>query len=142
MFKRLWDQAEMHATLETDDNFEIVASTIKAIYDQTCRSCGLINRMIMYMPKDGKRVRQLRIDHKARDTPAKQKWLRPDKRESEEQGPVSDKRQKDDATRHPLPTLVHCGNPSTGPPRLLAPGVGRTNHGRQPGALGQANSFS
>ena len=43
LFKRLWDQAEMHETLETDDNFEIVASTIKAIYDQTCRSCGLIH---------------------------------------------------------------------------------------------------
>ena len=60
---------------------------------------GLINRMIIDMPKDGKRVRQLRIDHKVGDTPAKQKWLRPDKRQSEEQGPVSDKRQKDDATR-------------------------------------------
>ncbi|CAE7310082.1 unnamed protein product [Symbiodinium microadriaticum] len=31
------------------DNFEIVASTIKAIYDQTCRSCGLINRILIYM---------------------------------------------------------------------------------------------
>ncbi|CAE7675124.1 unnamed protein product [Symbiodinium sp. KB8] len=99
LFQRLWDQAEMRATLETDDNFEIVASTIKTIYDQTCRSCGLINRMIFYMPKDGKKVGKLRIDHKAGDTPAKQKWLRPDKRQSEDPGPVSDKRQKDDATR-------------------------------------------
>ena len=89
----------MHATLETDDNFEIVASTIKAIYDQTCRSCGLINRMIIYMPTDGEKVRKIRIDHKVGDMPAKQKWLRPDKRQSEDPGPVWDKRQKDDATR-------------------------------------------
>ena len=45
----------MHDTLETDDNFETVASTIKAIYDQTCRSCGLISRLIIYMPSEGKR---------------------------------------------------------------------------------------
>ena len=53
----------MHETLETHDNFEIVASTIKAIYDQTCRSCGLINRLIIYMPQEGKQVRKMRIDH-------------------------------------------------------------------------------
>ena len=96
LFKKLWDQAEMHETLETDDNFEIVASTIKAIYDQTCRSCGLINRLMIYMPKDGKQVRKMRIDHRVGDTPAKQKLLRPDKRRSEDQGPVSEKRQKDE----------------------------------------------
>ncbi|OLQ07317.1 hypothetical protein AK812_SmicGene9322 [Symbiodinium microadriaticum] len=56
LFKKLWDQPEMHETLETDDNFEIVASTIKAIYDQTCRTCGVINRLIIYMPKDGQQV--------------------------------------------------------------------------------------
>ena len=95
LFKRLWDQAEMHATLETDDNFEIVASTIKAIYDQTCRSCGLINRLIIYMPAEGKQVRKMRIDHRVGDTPAKQKLLRPDKRHSEALGPV----QKDEAAR-------------------------------------------
>ncbi|CAE7270546.1 unnamed protein product [Symbiodinium sp. KB8] len=58
LFHELWDQTEMHETLETDDNFEIVASTIKAIYDQTCRSCGLINRLIIYMPKEGQQVRK------------------------------------------------------------------------------------
>ena len=99
LFKKLWEQAEMHETLETDDNFEIVASTIKAIYDQTCRSCGLINRLIIYMQKDGEQVRKMRIDHLVGDTPAKLKLLRPklvDKRQSEDQGRVSDKRQKDD----------------------------------------------
>ncbi|CAE7610774.1 unnamed protein product, partial [Symbiodinium sp. KB8] len=94
-----WAEAEMHATLETDDNFEIVASTIKAIYDQTCRSCALINRLIIYMPDDGKQVRKMRIDHRLGDTPAKPKLLRPDKRHSETQGPVSEKRQKDETAR-------------------------------------------
>ncbi|OLQ14331.1 hypothetical protein AK812_SmicGene1531 [Symbiodinium microadriaticum] len=99
LFKKLWDQAEMHETLETDDNFEIVASTVKAIYDQTCRSCGVINRLIIYMQKDGKKVRKMRIDHEVGDTPAKLRLLRPklvDKRQSEDTGPVSDKRQKED----------------------------------------------
>ncbi|OLP83235.1 hypothetical protein AK812_SmicGene36019 [Symbiodinium microadriaticum] len=54
----------MEDILETDDNFEIVACTFKSIYDQTCRSCGLINRIIIFMPdKNGKVVRKLRIDH-------------------------------------------------------------------------------
>ena len=99
LFKKLWDQAEMHETLETDDNFEIVASTIKAIYDQTCRTCGLINRLIIYMPKEGAKVRKMRIDHVVGDTPAKLRLLRPklvDKRQSEDPGPVSEKRQKED----------------------------------------------
>ena len=102
LFKKLWDQAEMHETLETDDNFEIVASTVKAIYDQTCRSCGVINRLIIYMQKDGKKVRKMRIDHEVGDTPAKLRLLRPkpvDKRHSEDTGPVSDKRQKEDKSR-------------------------------------------
>ena len=102
LFKKLWDQAEMHETLETDDNFEIVASTVKAIYDQTCRSCGVINRLIIYMQKDGKKVRKMRIDHEVGDTPAKLRLLRPklvDKRQSEDTGPVSDKRQKEDRTK-------------------------------------------
>ena len=89
----------MHETLETDDNFEIVASTIKAIYDQTCRTCGVINRLIIYMPKEGQQVRKIRIDHEVGDTPAKLRLLRPkfvDKRHTEDTGPVSDKRQKDD----------------------------------------------
>ncbi|CAE7897754.1 unnamed protein product [Symbiodinium sp. KB8] len=99
LFKKMWDQPEMHETLETDDNFEIVASTIKAIYDQTCRSCGVINRLIIYMKKEDKQVRKMRIDHEVGDTPAKLKLLRlkpADKRQSEDTGPVSDKRQKDD----------------------------------------------
>ena len=99
LFRQLWDQAEMHETLETDANFEIVASTLKAIYDQTCRTCGVSNRLVIYMPKEGKRVRKLRIEHAIGDTPAKQRLLRSqqaDKRHTEEVGPVSDKRQKED----------------------------------------------
>ena len=101
LFKKLWDQPEMHETLETDDNFEIVASTIKAIYDQTCRTCGVNNRLVIYMPKDGQRVRRLRIEHDIGDTPAKQRLLQlrsklADKRHTEDVGPVSDKRQKED----------------------------------------------
>ena len=99
LFRQLWDQAEMHETLETDANFEIVASTLKAIYDQTCRTCGVSNRLVIYMPKEGKRVRKLRIEHGIGDTPAKQRLLRSqqaDKRHTEEVGPVSDKRQKED----------------------------------------------
>ncbi|CAE7399928.1 unnamed protein product [Symbiodinium necroappetens] len=49
----LWDHEDMGGLIETDDNFEIIASTLKSIYDQTCRSCGLINRMIIYMPREG-----------------------------------------------------------------------------------------
>ena len=49
-----------------------------------------------YMPKEGQQVRKMRIDHRVGDTPAKQKLLRPDKRQSEDQGPVSDERQKDE----------------------------------------------
>ena len=101
LFKKLWDQPEMHETLEADDNFEIVASTIKAIYDQTCRTCGVNNRLVIYMPKDGQRVRRLRIEHDIGDTPAKQRLLQlrsklADKRHTEDVGPVSDKRQKED----------------------------------------------
>ena len=123
LFKGIWDQPEMQETLETDDNFEIVASTIKAIYDQTCRSCGLINRIIIYMPKDGKAVRKLRIDHKLGDTPAKQKWLRPDKRQSEEAGPIYDKRQKAAALVASGMT-AHGGKLPTGEPLPPAHGGG------------------
>ncbi|OLQ12816.1 hypothetical protein AK812_SmicGene3231 [Symbiodinium microadriaticum] len=113
LFKKLWDQAEMHETLETDDNFEIVASTVKAIYDQTCRSCGLINRLIIYMQKDGEQVRKMRIDHHVGDTPAKLRLLRPklvDKRHSEDTGPVSDKRKKEDNAS----SLVSIGTTTRG----------------------------
>ena len=133
----------MHATLETDDNFEIVVSTIKAIYDQTCRSCGLTNRMIIYMPTDGEKVRKIRIDHKVGDMPAMQKWLRPDKRQSEDPGPVWDKRQRTTPLVRAVNGMIaHGVNPLTGPLRRLAPGVGGTKHGRKPGASGQAASFS
>ena len=55
--------------------------------------------LIIYMPQDGRKVRKMRIDHKVGDTPAKQNLLRPDKRHSEDHGPVSDKRQKDEAAK-------------------------------------------
>ena len=75
---RLWDQEETAEVLETDDNFEIVASTINSIYDQTCRSCGLSNRIIIFQPdENGKIFRKLRIDHKLGDTTAKMQYLRP-----------------------------------------------------------------
>ena len=44
-------------------------------------------------------MRKMRIDHEVGDTPAKLRLLRPkfvDKRHTEDTGPVSDKRQKDD----------------------------------------------
>ncbi|CAE7555482.1 unnamed protein product, partial [Symbiodinium microadriaticum] len=128
LFKKLWDQAEMHETLETEDNFEIMASTIKAIYDQTCRSCGLINRLIIYMPKDGEQVRKMRIDHRVGDTPAKQKLLRPDKRQSEDPGPVSEKRQKDEAADSRQYLTTRGGTPRIGLPRQ-APGAGNGDLG-------------
>ena len=31
LFQHMWDQDEMHYILETDENFEIVASTIQCI---------------------------------------------------------------------------------------------------------------
>ena len=127
----------MHDTLETDDNFEIVASTIKAIYDQTCRSCGLINRLIIYMPTEGKQVRKMRIDHVVGDTAAKQKWLRPDKRQSEALGPVSDKRTRQHALDRSGMTALGGSHP-TGPLHP-APAIGRKPgvSGQAPGASGQ-----
>ena len=44
----------MDDILETDENFEIVASTLKCIYDQTCRKCGCLNRVIFYQLKEGR----------------------------------------------------------------------------------------
>ena len=67
----------MPSLLGTDDNFEIPASTIKPIYDQTCRTCGVTNRMIIFMPnKDDTRVRKLKFDHKLGDTLARQHYER------------------------------------------------------------------
>ncbi|CAE7903386.1 hypothetical protein AK812_SmicGene19292 [Symbiodinium microadriaticum] len=70
---------------------------MKSIYDQSRRSCGLINRISIFQPdKNGNVVRKLSIDHKLGDTKAKMRYLRRDKSEATE--PVSDKRQKDDSS--------------------------------------------
>ena len=91
LFKKLWDQTEMHETLETDDNFEIVASTIKAISIKHAGRAGLsIGSSSACRKTESKSVR--RIDHRVGDTPAKLKLLRLDKPQSEDQSPVSDKR--------------------------------------------------
>ena len=60
----------MDDILETDENFEIVASTLKCIYDQTCRRCGSLNRVIFYQLKDDRVQRKLRIEHSKGDTAA------------------------------------------------------------------------
>ena len=58
----------MDDILETDENFEIVASTLKCIYDQTCRKCGSQNRVIFYQLREGRVQRKLRIEHGKGDT--------------------------------------------------------------------------
>ena len=68
LFSRMWDRREMHDILETDENFEIVASTMKCIYDQTCRKCVSDNRVIFYQLKEGRTQRKLRIEHGKGDT--------------------------------------------------------------------------
>ena len=68
LFSRMWERREMHDILETDENFEIVASTMKCIYDQTCRKCGSDNRVIFYQLKEGRTQRKLRIEHGKGDT--------------------------------------------------------------------------
>eukprot|EP00439_Symbiodinium_sp_Y106_P016698 s5622_g2.t1 len=70
LFSRMWDRREMNDILETDENFEIVASTMKCIYGQTCRKCGSDNRVIFYQPKAGRTQRKLRIEHGKGDTQA------------------------------------------------------------------------
>ena len=40
LFQHMWDRPEMSGILESDETFEIVASSIKCIYDQTCRRKG------------------------------------------------------------------------------------------------------
>eukprot|EP00439_Symbiodinium_sp_Y106_P005869 s1779_g1.t1 len=93
----------MSGILETDENFEIVASTIKCIYDQTCRKCAGLNRTITYQPKDGRIQRKIRIEHNKGDTPA-YLWNRQkerdqqhgrDKRQVEAPSTRSDKRPHD-----------------------------------------------
>ena len=68
LFSRMWERREMHDILETDENFEIVASTMKCIYDQTCRKCGSDNRFIFCQLKEGRTQRKLRIEHGKGDT--------------------------------------------------------------------------
>ena len=69
LFQHMWDQKGMDDLPETDENFEIVASTVKCICDQTCGKCGGLNRMIIYQPRGGRVIRKIRIEHR-RDTPA------------------------------------------------------------------------
>ena len=99
----MWDRPEMSGIPETDENFEIVASTIKCIYDQTCRKCAGLNRTITYQPKDGRIQRKIRIEHNKGDTPA-YLWNRQkerdqqhgrDKRQVEAPSTRSDKRPHD-----------------------------------------------
>ena len=63
LFSRMSDRSEMSEIPETDENFEILASTLKCIYDQTCRKCGSDNRVIFYQHKEGRTQRKLRIEH-------------------------------------------------------------------------------
>ena len=98
LFQHMWDQPEMNATLETDEKIEIAASTVKCIYDQTCRKCGGLNRVIFYQPKDGRIQRKLRIEHSKGDTAAyiwnRQKEQR-DKKQGEAPSTQTDKRPRD-----------------------------------------------
>ena len=92
----MWDRAEMDDILETDENFEIVASTFKCIYDQTCRKCGCLNRVIFYQLKDGRVQHKLRIEHGKGDTAA-YLWNRQkeQKRQGDAQSSQTDKRFRD-----------------------------------------------
>ena len=85
LFQHMWDQPEMNATLETDEKIEIAASTVKCIYDQTCRKCGGLNRVIFYQPKDGRIQRKLRIEHSKGDTAA-YIWNRQKEQRDKKQG--------------------------------------------------------
>ncbi|CAE7252291.1 unnamed protein product [Symbiodinium sp. CCMP2456] len=76
LFRNMWDRDEMAALLESDDNFEIVASTAKSIYD-------------------GKVQRGMRIDHRAGDTEAKKNYLNQQKRLAEKSAAPADKRHRD-----------------------------------------------
>jgi len=95
LFRNMWDRDEMAALLESDDNFEIVASTAKSIYDRTCRSCDLENRLIILQHKDGKVQWAMRIDHRAGDTDAKKNYLNQQKRLAEKSAAPADKRHRD-----------------------------------------------
>ena len=80
----------MDDILETDENFEIVASTLKCIYDQTCRKCGSHNRVIFYQLKEGRTQRKLRIEHGKGDTAA-YLWNRQQERQGDAPSPQTDK---------------------------------------------------
>ena len=138
LFRGVWDQQDMEGILETDDNFEIVASTIKSIYDQTCRSCGLINRMIIFRPgKDGKVVRKLRTDHRLGDTKAKQRYLRPNKCQSEAAEPLAERGRKMNPADHDASGRTQAGGTKI-PPQALGARAGTTRYGQDKGP--RANS--
>ena len=129
LFKKLWDQAEMHETLETYDNFEIVASTIKAIYNQTCKSCGLINRSLFTCRKtESKSARCALIIEWATRLPNKSCCaLTNVSRRTKALSQTRDRRTR-------LPTLASIGTttrggtPRIGLPRQV-PGAGKGNLG-------------
>ena len=95
LFRSMWDRTEMSALLETDDNFEIVASTAKSIYDRTCRACDLDNRLIFLQHIGGRVQRGMRIDHRAGDTDAKKNYLNQQKRLAERSAAPADKRHRE-----------------------------------------------
>ena len=106
---------------------------MKSIYDQTCRSCGLVNSMIIYMPnRDGTQVHKLRIDHRIGDTQAKLQYLRSTRR---------DKKQSDTAAtswrRRSWSGPNWCETPGTMEPRHPAPGIGK-NEASRGGASGKS----
>ena len=72
----MWDQDEMHDILETDENFEIVASTIQCISTKLAVNVQRSNHMITYQPKDGRIQRKIRIENNKGDTAA-HLWNRP-----------------------------------------------------------------
>ena len=129
----------------SDDNIEIVASTIKAIYDQTCRSCGLINRLIIYMPSDGETSARCALITE---------WATPQPSRSccaLTSGILRTKvlsQTRDKRTRLPVParsgTIARGGNLQIGPPRRV-PGAGIGSlgaSGRERGASGQVKQDS
>ena len=91
--RTIWADIMTARPIVVTDGLLTIALGHGADYDQTYRSCGLFNRVII--DKNGRVVRKLRIDH---DTKAKQRYLRPDKRQSVASEPVSANRQKDDSS--------------------------------------------
>ena len=104
----------MPGVIETDDSFEILASTLKSIYDQTCPSCGLSNRMLIFMPnQDGTRVRKIKIDHKLGEKQARQSYERAqarDKRQSQAEAPPTDKCQRERGWNHSCTSTLFLRN--------------------------------